>query len=594
MQDAFSTLFGPKLPAPIEGALERLLVLDRFQSFFDNLRQPDGGRPVLERTLTALNVQPLISAGDLALVPKQGPVVAVANHPFGLMEGAILATLLCSVRSDVKILANHLLRNLPGSEKHCIFVDPFGGPGAVRSNRKGLKESIAWLEGGGLLAIFPAGEVARLNLKEGAVTDPEWNPIVARLIRMTSASALPVYFPGANSAWFQVLGFLHPKMRTALLAHEFLNKTNRNIEVRIGNPIAASKLRTYQDDLALTRYLRHRTYLLEDRETPAATASRSGSELVAAPVLSELIAADVDKLSPERTLVDTGEFAVLLAKADEIPNGLREIGRLRELTFREIGEGTGKSVDRDAFDNHYWHLFIWHKERREIVGAYRLGPSDEILPRAGVKGFYTASLFRWNQSFLHRTGPALELGRSFVRAEYQKSYAPLLLLWKGIGQFLVRNPRYRVLFGPVSISNKYTIASRQLMVTYLSAFRRSTELAPLVRARHRFRQRPSRLARELVGGTFWDIEELSNLVADVETDRKGVPVLLRQYLKLGGELVAFNVDRKFANALDGLIVVDLSKTDPRLLERYLGKAGAAAFAKDGSKDGTPPNAPAYA
>jgi putative hemolysin len=594
MQDAFSTLFGPKLPAPIEGALERLLVLDRFQSFFDNLRQPDGGRPVLERTLTALNVQPLISAGDLALVPKQGPVVAVANHPFGLMEGAILATLLCSVRSDVKILANHLLRNLPGSEKHCIFVDPFGGPGAVRSNRKGLKESIAWLEGGGLLAIFPAGEVARLNLKEGAVTDPEWNPIVARLIRMTSASALPVYFPGANSAWFQVLGFLHPKVRTALLAHEFLNKTNRTIEVRIGNPIVASKLRTYQDDLALTRYLRHRTYLLEDRETPAATASRSGSELVAAPVLSELIAADVDKLSPERTLVDAGEFAVLLAKAAELPSGMREIGRLRELTFREIGEGTGKSIDRDAFDNHYWHLFIWHKERREIVGAYRLGPSDEILPRAGVKGFYTASLFRWNQSFLHRTGPALELGRSFVRAEYQKSYAPLLLLWKGIGQFLVRNPRYRVLFGPVSISNKYTIASRQLMVTYLSAFRRSTELAPLVRARHRFRQRPSRLARELVGGTFWDIEELSNLVADVETDRKGVPVLLRQYLKLGGELVAFNVDRKFANALDGLIVVDLSKTDPRLLERYLGKAGAAAFTKDGSKDGTPPNAPAYA
>jgi putative hemolysin len=219
-----------------------------------------------------------------------------------------------------------------------------------------------------------------------------------------------------------------------------------------------------------------------------------------------------------------------------------------------------------------------------------LGPSEEILPRAGVRGFYTASLFHWNQSFLRRTGPALELGRSFVRAEYQKSYAPLLLLWKGIGQFLVRNPRYRVLFGPVSISNKYSIASRQLMVMYLNAFRRSAELAPLVRARHPFRQRPSRLTRELVGGTFWDIEELSNLMADVDTDRKGVPVLLRQYLKLGGELVAFNVDRKFANALDGLIVVDLGKTDPRLLERYLGKAGAAAFAKDG----TPANTPAYA
>jgi putative hemolysin len=590
MQDALATLFGPKLPAPIEGALERLLVLDRFHSFFEDLRQAGGGRPVLERTLTALNVHPLISVRDLALVPKQGPVVAVSNHPFGLMEGAILASLLGPVRSDVKILANHLLRNLPGAEEHCIFVDPFGQPGSARANRKGLKESIAWLERGGLLAVFPAGEVAHLNLKEGAITDPEWNRSIARIVRLTGASALPVFFPGANSAWFQLLGFLHPKVRTALLAHEFLNKTNRTIEVRVGNPIVPAKLRTYQDDVALTRYLRHRTYLLEDREAPAARASKPDSEPVAAPVISELLAADVAKLEPERTLVDAPEFTVLLAKAPEIPNGLREIGRLRELTFREIGEGTGKSIDLDEFDDDYWHLFVWNKQQREIVGAYRLGPSDEILPRAGVKGFYTASLFHWNQSFLQRTGPALELGRSFVRSEYQKSYAPLLLLWRGIGQFLVRNPRYRVLFGAVSISNKYTIAARQLMVTYLNAFRRSSELAPLVRARNPFRQRPSRLTRmltgmltgELRGGTDPDIEELSTLVADVETDRKGVPVLLRQYLRLGGELVAFNVDRKFANALDGLIVVDLGKTDTRLLERYLGKAGAEAFAKDGT------------
>jgi putative hemolysin len=169
------------------------------------------------------------------------------------------------------------------------------------------------------------------------------------------------------------------------------------------------------------------------------------------------------------------------------------------------------------------------------------------------------------------------LGRSFVRPEYQKAYAPLLLLWKGIGQFLVRNPQYSVLFGPVSISNDYSTASRQLMVMFLTAFRLSSELAPLVQARNPFRRRPSRMTRELLGETPCGIEELSALVADVESDRKGVPILLKQYLKLGGELVAFNVDRKFADALDGLIVVDLRKTDMRLLERYLGKEGAAAF-----------------
>jgi putative hemolysin len=254
---------------------------------------------------------------------------------------------------------------------------------------------------------------------------------------------------------------------------------------------------------------------------------------------------------------------------------------LREATFRQVGEGTRKPIDLDRFDDYYWHLFVWNREAGQVAGAYRLGPSDEILARFGPKGFYTSQLFQWKRSFLDRIIPALELGRSFVRPEYQKTYAPLLLLWKGIGQYLLRTPQYKLLFGPVSISNGYTTASRQLMVKFLSAYRQSPELTPLVRARNPFRQRASqpsaKLADELIGATVWGIEELSALIADVETDRKGVPVLLKQYLKLGGELVAFNIDRRFSDALDGLIVVDLRKTDARVLERYMGKAGAAQF-----------------
>ena len=283
------------------------------------------------------------------------------------------------------------------------------------------------------------------------------------------------------------------------------------------------------------------------------------------------------KLAADRTLASTDELSVVLARAEEIPNVLHEIGRLREVTFRQVGEGTGRAVDLDAFDDHYWHLFVWNRQRGEVVGAYRLGPSEEILTRSGAQGFYTSSLFHWKPSFLNRIRPALELGRSFVRPEYQKTYAPLLLLWKGIGQFLVRNPRYKVLFGPVSISNEYSLASRELMVKFLSAYRQSPDLAPLVRARVPFRRRPSRVTVELLGAANRNVEELSALIADVETDRKGVPILLKQYLKLGGELAAFNVDRNFAGAIDGLIVVDLRKTDVRLLERYMGKDGAADF-----------------
>jgi putative hemolysin len=575
MRDAVTTLIGQKLPAPVEGAIEKLFLLDRLDRIYADV--PGAGtRWIADHPLALLNVQPRVSERDLALIPKQGPVVAVANHPFGLIEGAILASILLSIRPDVKIMANHLLAAMPQASQLCIFVDPFGGESAARSNHKGLKDAIAWLKQSGLLAVFPAGEVSHLNLKERSITDPEWNHNVARLIRITGATVLPVYFLGANSALFQLLGCLHPRMRTALLPHEFFNKHDRTIEVRIGSPIAPAKIRAYQDDQALIRYLRHRTYLLQNREAPRQI-QPAVSEPPAASVPAELLAGEVAKLAPVRTLVETDDFLVLLAKAREIPNVLHEIGRLREVTFREVGEGTGKPIDLDRFDEHYWHLFVWSRRANEVAGAYRLGPSDEILARFGPKGFYTSQLFQWKRSFLDRISPALELGRSFVRPEYQKTYAPLLLLWKGIGEYLTRNPQYKLLFGPVSISNGYTAASRNLMVKFLRAYRQSPELTPLVQARNPFRQRSSKMTDEFAGATVWDVEELSAQIADMEMDRKGVPVLLKQYLKLGGELVAFHVDRRFADALDGLIVVDLRKTDARVLERYMGKKGAAQY-----------------
>jgi putative hemolysin len=575
MRDALTTLFGQKLPLPLEGTLERLLVLDRFNHLYEQVRKTGGDDRFLERFLGTMNVRPKVSASDLLLVPKAGPVVAVANHPFGLIEGAILGSVLATVRPDVKVMANHLLATLPEARRYCIFVNPFGGSRAIRANQSGLKDSIGWLKQGGLIAMFPAGQVAHLNLKEWAVTDPEWNSNIARLIRLTGATALPIYFPGANSALFQLLGLLHPGVRTALLAHEFLNKNNSDIELRIGSPISPAKLTRYQDDLALVRYLRHRTYLLQNRDTRRPR--RSGVPTLAPSNVDEPMAAEIAKLSPHQTLLETEEFLVLLAKASDIPNVLHEIGRLREITFRQVGEGTGRAIDLDPFDDHYWHLFLWSRAAQEVVGAYRLGPSDEIIKSIGVEGLYTRRLFAWKPSFLQRIGPALELGRSFVRCEYQKTYAPLFLLWRGIGQFLVRNPRYKVLFGPISISADYGAASRQLMVQFLRAYRQSSELAPMVRPRNPFRTSPSQIAQDLVKASVRDVEELSMLVADIELDRKGVPILLKQYLNLGGELVGFNVDRNFANALDGLIVVDLRKTDIRLLERYLSKEGAATF-----------------
>ncbi|MFZ4395639.1 MAG: GNAT family N-acetyltransferase, partial [Kiritimatiellia bacterium] len=234
--------------------------------------------------------------------------------------------------------------------------------------------------------------------------------------------------------------------------------------------------------------------------------------------------------------------------------------------------------DVDRFDKYYWHLFMWNKARQEVVGGYRLGMVDRIVEDYGVKGLYTRTIFRFDERFLNRIQPAIELGRSFVRPEYQRAYTSLLLLWKGISAFIGKHPRYRILFGPVSITNEYREASRNMIIESLRRVRMSSDLADLVKPR--LPPRPPRAAEwnQLEYRDFFDdMDRVAGLVEEVEPDHKGMPVLLRQYLKLGGRLVAFNVDPDFSFVVDGLILVDLKGADPKILRRYMGNEVADSY-----------------
>ena len=248
------------------------------------------------------------------------------------------------------------------------------------------------------------------------------------------------------------------------------------------------------------------------------------------------------------------------------------------MTFRGAGEGTGKSRDLDSFDDYYSHVLLWNRAKRELVGAYRAGNTAEILRERGIAGLYTSTLFRYDPRIFEKLGPALELGRSFVRPEYQRQYAPLLLLWKGIAQLVATRPQTPVLFGAVSVSNDYNESSREMIYRFFEERMRADDLAGLVEPRHPFRSNPLRRwdCRSLCRA-LRDLDELSQPIADVEADGKGLPILLRQYSKIGGKMIGFNVDRKFSNVLDGLVVVDLRQTEPAVLERYMGRDAARAF-----------------
>jgi GNAT acetyltransferase-like protein len=300
------------------------------------------------------------------------------------------------------------------------------------------------------------------------------------------------------------------------------------------------------------------------------------AEIIAA-IPPSVLQAEIESLPIEQTLVSSGKFRVLYASASQIPWCLQELGRLREISFRAAGEGTGRASDIDVFDAHYLHLFVWDSRAQAVVGAYRMGLTDEILARYGKQGLYTHSLFKYTARVLQSLNPAIELGRSFVRAEYQRSYSALMLLWSGIAHFVQRHPRYAILFGAVSISNSYDPVSRQVILEYLKANTVEIELARHIKARQRFPRRKTLAigAGEMAG--LKDIDDLSRLVARIEPDAKGVPVLLRQYLKLGGRLLGFSADAQFSNTLDGLIKVDLRNSDLKALGRYMSADGLAAF-----------------
>jgi len=528
--------------------------------------------------LDILQVRFELDERQLERIPRTGPAVVVANHPYGGLEGLFLIAQLQRYRSDSLFIANELLARIPEIREVLLPVDAFGGPRAASKNAKSLRAALKHVRSGGLLVLFPAGAVSHLHLSAGRVCDPPWQPVAAGLLRRCESPVVPVYFGGGNSAIFQALGLLHPTMRTVMLTRELLNKRHRTIPVRVGRPIGPERLAKQPDNAKLASFLRLSTYALEARSRSAVEeVTPAPSVPVAASTPARLLTAEIECLPEGNTLASVADMSVVFAQAEQIPWTLRELGRLREITFRAVGEGTGSDSDIDRYDRHYVHLIAWHRTRNEVVGAYRIGHVDRIVAERGKRGLYTHSLFAYGDPFLRSLGPALELGRSFVSAAYQRDFGALLLLWKGIAQYVACNPRYHVLFGPVSISREYRPASHALLIDFLRRHCFDAQLARLIKPRRAFRRTHSLAALNGDLARLADLDDVSQLLEEIEPDGKGAPVLLRQYLKLGGRLACFNVDETFSGVVDGLIVVDLLRTEPKVLQKYMGREQAAAF-----------------
>ncbi|MBU3025948.1 GNAT family N-acyltransferase [Zobellia galactanivorans] len=521
----------------------------------------------LDAVLEEYEIDYEIPVNDLKRLPKEGAFITVSNHPLGGMDGIILLKLMLQHRPQYKVIANFLLQRFKPLASYIFPVNPFEDHKEAKSSMAGFKSAMLHLKEGHPVGIFPAGEVS--TFKEGKlVVDRPWEPTAMKLIRKAQVPVVPIYFHARNSKLFYRLAKISGVFRTAKLPSEVYSQRNRPIKVRIGQPISVATQNEQESLEEFTELIRRKTYILSNiyekerliDQIPTTLKLPKQPRQIVQPVRADLIEAEIAKLiENDRRMVQSKNYEVFLAPADEMPYALQEIGRQREITFREIGEGTNNSIDIDEFDSYYHHMFLWDNEARVIAGAYRMGLGSEIFAKYGIDGFYLQDLFRFEPELFGMMSQSIEMGRAYIVKEYQQKPMPLFLLWKGIVHTTLRYPEHKYLIGGVSISNQFSNFSKSLMIEFMKSNYWDPYVAQYVRPKKEFKVKLKDADKEFVfDETQADLNKFDKLIDEVEPGSLRLPVLIKKYIKQNAKVVAFNVDPLFNNAVDGLMYIKIS------------------------------------
>lgn len=503
---------------------------------------------------------------DLKRIPKEGAFISVSNHPLGGIDGILLLKLLSECRPDYKIVANFLLHRIEPLKPYVMPVNPFEDRKDAKSSVAGIKNALEHLKEGYSLGIFPAGEVS--TYKDGKlIVDKPWEEGAIKLIYKAKVPIVPIYFHAKNSKLFYFLSRINDTLRTAKLPSELLTQKTRTIKVRIGKVISVKDQEEYENIDDFHAFIRKKTYMLANSFATAGPLIKPPSlkipkqpKQVIAPVLTKYLIKEIEQLrKKELRLLESKNYEVFFTKSNEIPNVLREIGRLREVTFREVGEGTNNAIDIDAYDKYYHHLFLWDNDKNVVVGAYRMGLGYEIFNNYGIDGFYINALFRLEPELNSMMQKTIEMGRAFVIKEYQQKPMPLFLLWKGIVHVTLRYPEYKYLMGGVSISNQFSNFSKGLMIEFMKSHYYDPYLAQYIHPKKEYKVKLNDADKDFVfDASKSDMVKFDKIIDEIEPGSLRMPVLLKKYVKQNARLVAFNVDPKFNNAIDGLMYIRIA------------------------------------
>ena len=431
----------------------------------------------------------------------------------------------------------------------------------------GIKEAISHLREGHALGMFPAGEVSTYK-DQRLIVDKPWEPVAMRLVQKAKVPVIPIYFHAKNSTFFYRLASMSDVLRTAKLPSEMLSQKKRKIRVRIGNPISVEDQAEHENLEAFTAFLRRKTYMLANvfeskklfEKIPKTLKLPKIPKKIALETSEDLMEQEVEicrKL--DKRLLMSKNYEVFLAKKEIIPNILQELGRLREITFREVGEGTNNANDLDPFDDYYYHLFLWDNEAKKVAGAYRMGMGAEIFKDHGINGFYLQDLFRFEPELYGMMSQSIEMGRAFIIKEYQQRPMPLFLLWKGIVHCTLRFPEHKYLIGGVSISNKFSNFSKSLMIEFMKSHYYDPYVAQYVRPKKEFKVKLKDADKDFFfDESEADLNKFDKIIDEIEPESLRLPVLIKKYIKQNAKVVAFNVDPLFNNAVDGLMYIRIA------------------------------------
>jgi len=559
----------------IQPATESLLGFGAIWKRYDACRADDPDAVTFSRRfLAASGVEPRIEPGlESHLSAIDGPLLVVANHPFGGMEFFALVGLLESVRpGGWKFLANPGVCRIPRFQNAFIPLDPLRPTAPL--NRRGLIAAARHLQEGGLLGIFPAGRVSRRDPSDGAIADLPWSDHAVRLASAAKAAVAVLHIPGHNSRTFLRIPTRWAHLRALMLARELARPAVRQIEIRHAASLDPGEVAKLARAAAPAPRLQAWCLLRADADIPrpVSPASRTNQPQIAPPASPSFLRSAAEACAAEHRICQSGPFDLLLVRGAESPALMHELGRIREIAFRAAGQGTGRTLDLSPEDRHYHHLLLWDRDAARLAGAYRVGMVEEILKSHGSTGLYLNQVFKVRPGFYRRVSPAIELSRSFVIPDYQRDKLALAALWKGLGAAAARH-RIRTLFGSVTISNQHHPATRALLVEYLRRNHSDTAaMRRLIRARHPFQplsQHHLRIAATYDGEP---IERLSPLVEKLEAGQRGIPPLMRYYCSLGAKFLACHVEPAFADALYCLLRVDLACLPPAYKRRFFRSA----------------------